>query len=104
MLYMIVETFRDPIAVYRRFRDRGRLAPNGLNYVNSWVTPDVTRLSYRCPRRADVELYRIEGGGHTWPGSEFSRAIESVVGPTTFSINADDAMWTFFQAHPRRRK
>jgi len=68
------------------------------------VAPDVTRVSYRCPRRADVELYRIEGGGHTWPGSEFSRAIESVVGPTTFSINADDAMWTFFQAHPRPRK
>ena len=64
----------------------------------------MTRVSYRCPKRADVELYRIEGGGHTWPGSEFSRAIESVVGPTTFSINADDAMWTFFQAHPRPGK
>jgi polyhydroxybutyrate depolymerase len=70
----------------------------------SEVGPDVTRVGYRCPKRADVELYRIEGGGHTWPGSEFSRAIESVVGPTTFSINADDAMWTFFQGHPRPGK
>lgn len=27
--------------VYRRFRDRGRLAPDGLRYVNSWVTSDL---------------------------------------------------------------
>lgn len=67
----------------------------------SEVAPDVTLVSYRCPKRADVELYEIEGGGHTWPGSEFSRAIESVVGPTTFSINADEAMWAFLRAHPR---
>ena len=39
MLYMIVEHFRngDPIPVYQRFRDRGRLAPNGLDYISSWV-------------------------------------------------------------------
>ena len=66
------------------------------------VAPDVTAVRYRCPKHADVDLYRIEGGGHTWPGSEFSRAIESAVGPTTFSINADELMWSFFQAHPRR--
>jgi hypothetical protein len=44
MLYMIIERFKggDPVPVYRRFRERGRLAPEGLNYVNSWVTPDLT--------------------------------------------------------------
>ena len=38
-LYMVVERFRnqDPVPVYRRFRDRGRLAPEGLRYVSSWV-------------------------------------------------------------------
>jgi polyhydroxybutyrate depolymerase len=66
------------------------------------VASDVTRVRYRCPKRADVELYRIAGGGHTWPGSEFSRQIESVVGPTTFSIDANDVMWKFFRAHPLR--
>ena len=42
MLFMIVERFRnaDPLPVYRRFRDRGRLAPPGLQYINSWVTDD----------------------------------------------------------------
>ena len=36
---MIVEHFKnkDPLPVYRRFRDRGRLAPEGLKYVSSWV-------------------------------------------------------------------
>lgn len=38
-LYMVVENFKnkDAVAVYRRFRDRGRLAPEGLTYVSSWV-------------------------------------------------------------------
>ena len=44
MLYMIVERFRmgDAVAVYRRFRERGRQAPDGLTYISSWVTTDLT--------------------------------------------------------------
>lgn len=40
---MIVEHFRhrDPVPVYRRFRDRGRLAPDGLDYVSSWVDEEM---------------------------------------------------------------
>ena len=44
MLYMVLEDFRgDAAAVYRRFRERGRLAPEGLRYVGSWVTEDLSR-------------------------------------------------------------
>jgi hypothetical protein len=44
MLYLIVENFRgDPVPVYRRFRDEGRLAPEGLRYLSSWVTRDLQR-------------------------------------------------------------
>ena len=45
MVYMVVEMFRNADArpVYRRFRDRGRLAPEGLNYVASWVSDDMSR-------------------------------------------------------------
>ena len=45
MLYMIVENFRngDPAPVYQRFRERGRLAPEGLNYVSSWVDEQLER-------------------------------------------------------------
>ena len=44
MLYMIVERFRngDPTPVYARFRERGRLAPEGLRYVSSWVDETLT--------------------------------------------------------------
>jgi hypothetical protein len=43
VLYMIVEHFRGGYAgpVYARFRARGRLAPDGLRYVSSWVTADL---------------------------------------------------------------
>ena len=64
------------------------------------VATGVTLISYPCPPDATVELYRITGGGHAWPGSTFTRAIASVVGFTTFAISADDLMWAFFQAHP----
>ena len=39
MQYMVIERFknRDAAVVYRRFRDQGRLAPEGLTYVSSWV-------------------------------------------------------------------
>ena len=42
---MVIEHFKggDAKAVYRRFRDRGRLMPEGLDYVNSWVTADCER-------------------------------------------------------------
>jgi hypothetical protein len=45
MLFMVTEHFRgqDAPAVYRRFRDEGRLAPDGLTYVSSWVTADLGR-------------------------------------------------------------
>ncbi len=39
MLFMVIERFRSGRApdVYRRFRDRGRMAPEGVRYVSSWV-------------------------------------------------------------------
>jgi hypothetical protein len=38
-LYMVVERFKngDAAPVYRRFREHGRLAPEGLSYISSWV-------------------------------------------------------------------
>lgn len=45
MQYMVIEHFRggNPAPVYARFRSQGRLAPEGLTYVNSWVADDLTR-------------------------------------------------------------
>jgi hypothetical protein len=42
---MIVEHFKnqDPVPVYRRFQDHGRLAPQGLQYISSWVDEKLER-------------------------------------------------------------
>lgn len=44
-VYMVVEHFKngDPVPVYQRFRECGRLAPEGLTYVSSWIDEGLTR-------------------------------------------------------------
>jgi hypothetical protein len=56
-LYMVIERFRngDAVPVYRRFKERGRLAPAGLNYISSWVTADLT-VCYQVMETADRAL------------------------------------------------
>jgi hypothetical protein len=45
MLFMVIERFkdRDAKAVYRRLRDQGRGAPDGLRYVGSWIEANFDR-------------------------------------------------------------
>ena len=52
---MIVEHFKngDPLPVYRRFREQGRLAPEGLNYISSWVDVNLERC-FQLMEAADV--------------------------------------------------
>ena len=42
-LFMVIERYRggDAAPVYRRFRERGRMAPEGLAYISSWVEEDL---------------------------------------------------------------
>lgn len=39
MLYMVIERYKngDAAAVYKRFDERGRMMPDGLSYISSWV-------------------------------------------------------------------
>jgi hypothetical protein len=61
MRFLVVEHFRDGDArpVYRRFRDQGRLAPDGLTYVASWVADDLTRCwqVMECDDRALLDAW-----------------------------------------------
>ena len=45
MHYMVIEHFHKGAApeVYKRFGEKGRMMPDGLNYVASWIEPDFTR-------------------------------------------------------------
>jgi hypothetical protein len=64
MLYMVIEDFRggDPAPVYQRLRDRGRLLPEGLRYVDSWVTQDFKRCFQimECTERAALDRWIAE--------------------------------------------
>ncbi len=61
MHYMIIEHFRggDATPVYHRFRERGRLAPAGLEYITSWVTDDMTTCYQvmACDERALLDQW-----------------------------------------------
>ena len=45
MLFMVIERFRDrdPAPIYARFREQGRMMPDGLRYVDSWVEANFDR-------------------------------------------------------------
>ena len=55
--YMVIERFKagDAVPVYRRFRERGRMAPARLKYVASWVSEDLT-LCFQMMETAERAL------------------------------------------------
>jgi len=56
-LFMVIERFRNGEAtpVYRRFKERGRMVPDGLTYVSSWVEENLTTC-YQLMETADRAL------------------------------------------------
>ena len=69
--------------------------------VDEEVAPSVLLRSWSCPEGAGVEFYALEGGGHTWPGSDAltTEGIQAIVGPTNMEISATDLSWEFFRTH-----
>lgn len=101
--------------------DRGKIL--GANATAEWwalrngcrPTPTLTTLPDSVPgdgtrvlvnaypggrRGTEVRLYRIEGGGHTWPGGR-QYLPELLVGKTCREFNAVETIWRFFAAHPK---
>ncbi|MET7842568.1 alpha/beta hydrolase-fold protein [Streptomyces sp. NPDC005356] len=73
-------------------RDHCRTGP-----VTAHVSEHVDKVAYgACRGGSDVELYRVEGDGHTWPGSDIDFGP---MGPVTQEINATELAWQFFQDH-----
>lgn len=58
MLYMVIERFknRDAVAIFRRLRERGRMMPDGLEYVGSWVEANYDRC-FQLMRCDDHRLF-----------------------------------------------
>lgn len=63
----------------------------------SQVSAEVRLVEYgACGLGAIVQLYAVDGGGHTWPGAVDVPSL----GYTTHQISATDLIWAFFAAHP----
>ncbi len=58
MLYMVVERFKDAPAIYRRLREKGRMMPEGLEYISSWIDVDLTTC-YQLMRTEDESLFPL---------------------------------------------
>ena len=72
MLFMLIERFRDNdmLPIYKRVRDEGRLLPEGLTYVDSWVEPNFSRC-FQLMECSDLRLLqewilRARGSGVTF--------------------------------------
>src|SRR5207253_595139 len=59
MLFMVIERFknRDAEGVYRRFHEKGRMLPDGRQYVDSWVEANFDRC-FQLMECDDVELFQ----------------------------------------------
>jgi len=87
MLFMVVERFGGharAAAVYRRFRERGRMAPEGLRYVGSWVEADFGR----CFQLMECEDPRLL---HEW-AAHWQDLVEFEFVPVNTSAAAAEAI------------
>jgi len=70
------------------------------NALEEIISERVTKLTWRnCKNGSDVVFYRIENGGHTWPGSS-TVLTTPWAGETNQDINASELIWDFFEKHP----
>ncbi len=57
MLYMVIERFRDAPAIYQRLREKGRMMPEGLEYVSSWIDVDL-KTCWQLMRTDNESLFQ----------------------------------------------
>jgi hypothetical protein len=86
MLFMVIERFRDrnAVAVYRRYREQGRMMPEGLKYVGSWIEPNFDRC-FQLMECEDPRLFE------QWTG-RWEDLVEFEVIPVITSKEASEAI------------
>ena len=78
MLFMVIERFKDNdmVPVYRRVREKGRMLPEGLKYIDSWIEPNFSR----CFQVMECDdLKRLQEWILQWRGSGTSFEIVPVL-------------------------
>ena len=77
---------------------------HGQEYLPDADPEDGTRVWVErysnCSGGAEVVLYGIEGGGHTWPGG-YQYLPRSIIGKTSGDIDASGVIWKFFSSYSR---
>jgi len=113
---MVFHGTSDPIVSFSggQTSRTGALFPNIPEFAASWaernsceseadetqVSPSVTRSAYSsCEQDANVVLFTIAGGGHTWPGGCCLPVW--ITGETTQEIDASALLWDFYQSQNR---
>jgi hypothetical protein len=78
MLFMVIERFKDSdmLPIYKRVRDEGRMLPEGLRYVDSWVEPSFSRC-FQVMECDDLRLF--QEWALRWRGSGVTLEIVPVV-------------------------
>ena len=78
MLFMVLERFRDNdmVPIYRRVRDAGRMLPEGLKYLDSWVEPNFSRC-FQLMECSELKL--LQEWVLQWRGSGTTFEIVPVV-------------------------
>jgi hypothetical protein len=58
MLYMVIEHFKEDAVpeIYRRFREKGRMMPDGLSYISSWIDTEL-KVCYQLMETEDAALF-----------------------------------------------
>src|SRR5262245_44173350 len=76
MLFMVIESFHagQAPAVYRRFRERGRMAPEGVRYISSWVDLDFRRCFQVMEASSEALLKEWTANWVDWWTSRSSRS------------------------------
>ncbi|WP_258084199.1 alpha/beta hydrolase family esterase [Thermococcus thermotolerans] len=76
----------------------------GREYLPDADPEDGTRVWIErysnCSDGAEVVLYGIEGGGHTWPGG-YQYLPQGIIGKTSRDIDANEVIWEFLSSHSR---
>ena len=88
MLFMVIETFRnqDAKSIYRRLRDKGRMMPEGLTFVSSFVAADLGRC-FQLMGCGDVAL--LQGWAAEWSDLMEFEIVPVVAGKDTAAALAD---------------
>jgi hypothetical protein len=60
MVYMVIERFKEGAApeIYRRFQEKGRMMPDGLEYVSSWISQDL-KICWQVMQTDDRDKFEL---------------------------------------------